>query len=739
MSRYSFFKRKLAFVSALALSLSLLTGCSQVPDIGPTTVPSDAGTTASDPTVVTEPPATIPADGDPGDITCQGSYTDEDAQAAADDVIAVITVTRTETVEVTAPAETDPPVETTAPAETEAPVETTAPTEPEAPKETEPPEPVYEVITVTEEIPLTNRQLQVFYWLEVAAYAQAGHETVPDFTQSLDTQVCSIDESVGSWQQYFLREALRTWSVARALTLHSQYVPLGLEEAYIPNADKHAEYFVDVPVLSTVYYGNQEYYRPNTLHQAWLDQLPDLLSDLAAANGYADSDALALATAGVSAQDLMDAARLYNLGYMYLTQLSYDIEPTDEEVASYFAEHEAEYAAAGITRDSGKYVSMRHILTLPRNATMDENGTVTASDYDWTQSYWSAQKKLTDIMNTYPRSEGVFATAAANMSLDAGSAKNGGLYENLTPGQLPEELDAWLFDDARKPGDTGLIQSPCGMHMVYFCSSTEIWYATAREDLIASLYRERTEEILAQYPAEVNYSAIRLGRAETPLLTYSDLLYSDIAHERYPESPLYLQQDYPNTRYGAYPIVTHGCGITTMSMLATYMSDTELTPPTLCARYGRYCTEEGSDRTLFVHTPGDMGFYLKQQVFNPSQALQALEEGYIVVCLQHEGLWTSGGHFLLLEKLNENGTIQVRDSNIYNYAKLDGHKIDEFEWKTIPPASVSFWIYHPKHMVHDQCSRCSDAEHAPGALFNTDYLCGRCRTALLRRDAYLNN
>ena len=31
----------------------------------------------------------------------------------------------------------------------------------------------------------------------------------------------------------------------------------------------------------------------------------------------------------------------------------------------------------GITRDSGKYVDMRHILTHPRNATVAEDGTVT--------------------------------------------------------------------------------------------------------------------------------------------------------------------------------------------------------------------------------------------------------------------------------------------------------------------------------------------------------------------------
>lgn len=784
MNRNSFMKGTFSRLLALVMALSLLTGCGAAP------VETTPSTVATEPTAVaTEPPATIPADGEPGSITAQGSYTAEDAEAeaAADDVIAVISVTRTETVEATesgteettAPAETDAPTETTEPAETEVPTETTVPTEIEAtaettipeetdapsetsaPEETEAPaetevdttipvettssddsqpdQTVVETVTVTEEIPLTNRQLQAFYWLEVASYRQAYHEIAPDFSKPLDTQICSIDDTVGSWQQYFLREALHTWAVSRALTLQSQFVPLGFEEAFLPNAEKHAEYFVDVPVLDTVYYGNRTHYQPNRLHQAHLDNLPNLLSQLAEFYGYADSEELAQATAGVSAEDLIAAAELYNRGYMYFTELTYHITPTTEEVEAYYLEHEAEYVAAGITRDSGKYVDMRHILTLPKNATVADDGTVTAEEYDWTQSYWAAQNKLSKIRETYPRGESVFANYAANESLDAGSAMNGGLYENLLPGQMPEELDVWLFDSAREAGDTALIQSPCGMHIVYYCGDTEIWYETAKNDLSAYLYRQFAESLLEQYPADINYDAIRIGQAEDPLLACDDLLYSDIAHERYTEAPLYLQQDYPNTRYGAYSIVTHGCGITTMAMLATYMTDTELTPPELCERYGRYCSVKGTDRTLYVHTPPEMGFYLKEQVFNSKLALQALEEGYIVVCLQHEGFWTRGGHFLLLEKMNENGTIQVRDSNIYNYSKLDGHKIDEFEWNTIPPAAVSFWIFYPKQTTHNQCVRCADAELAPDVMFNTEYLCGKCSAALLRRDTYLNN
>lgn len=667
--------RKYIFALCLVLILTVFCGCEAEFASEPVQTTAPPETTVA--TLPTEPEPTIPVDGNPDDVTCKGSYT---ADVSADSVVATIADTQ-----------------------------------------------------------LTNGQLQVLYWLEVAAYRQAGHEISPDFTQSLDTQVCPLDDSVNSWQQYFLREALNSWASAQALTLQSQLIPLGYEKAYQPNADKHAQYFVDVPVLSSVYYGISEYYRVNELHQTYLDNLPTMLSELSAGLGYTDTSALA-AQLNASEADLLSVAEVYNRGYMYFTELTYDIAPTAEDVEIFFSANEDTYAQAGITRDSGKYVDMRHILMLPTDATIADDGTVTAEELRWTQLYWKAQTLKDDIRDTYPHSSGVFGTYAANNSMDLGSAQNGGLYENVTKGQLMEELDSWLFDERRKSGDTSIIRTTCGTHIVYFIGSSDIWYETAEADLTAQMYAQRISAAENQYPMQVDYSAICLGAAEIPSITMSDLLYPDISHERYPSAPLYLQQDYPTTKYGAYSIVTHGCGITTISMLATYMSDTELTPPTLCARYGRYCTKEGSDRTLFVHTPGDMGFYLKKQVFNSKAAYEALEQGYIVVCLQHEGMWTAGGHFLLLEHINEDGTIQVRDSNIYNYSKLDGHKIDRFEWSTIPPNASSYWIYYPKYTSCSQCVRCADGETAaaPDVMFNSDYLCSRCENALLRRNAYLN-
>lgn len=247
------------------------------------------------------------------------------------------------------------------------------------------------------------------------------------------------------------------------------------------------------------------------------------------------------------------------------------------------------------------------------------------------------------------------------------------------------------------------------------------------------------DKCLDQYPMEVTYSDIILAEdPESGLgLSYSDILYPDIAHERFPEVPLYLQQDYGVTRYGNYPLRTYGCGITSLAMLSSYMTDTELTPPILCERYGSYCSEWGTDYTIFRREPPNMGYYLRDQVFDPDVALAALEDGYPLISCQMKGYWTSKAHYIVVEKIDEKG-VQVRDSNIYNYRRVPAHITDRHTWDAVKGASVSYWIFEKKQVRSELCQRCGNPENYSGTILTGDYLCERCSKALVRRNFYLS-
>ena len=213
------------------------------------------------------------------------------------------------------------------------------------------------------------------------------------------------------------------------------------------------------------------------------------------------------------------------------------------------------------------------------------------------------------------------------------------------------------------------------------------------------------------------------------------MLYPDIAHERFPEVPLYLQQDYPGTMYGGFELRTNGCGITSLAMLASYMADDELTPPEMCARYGRYSHANGTDGMIFIYEPSALGFYLREKTYEPAKAKAALEEGQIVISLQHKGYWTRGGHYIVLEKITEDGLIQVRDSNLYNYGKIHAHKEDLHTWGSITGAGSAFWIFEDKVTRIPMCSRCGNGE---SHFLTEDYLCEKCTPALLRRNTWLS-
>lgn len=681
-------KKKWMALLLAVLLVGMLYGCDADPEIETTEEAPE--TTEVEETI----PVTIPEDGDPDDVTCKGSYSvDGDASAVAASV---------------------------------------------------------------DGAELTNEMLRAYYWAEVAAYRAAGHDVAPDFDLPLDTQVCQIDDSVNSWQQYFLRKALNTWHSAQALVLQGEAEGLPAEEAYIPNLDNHAKYMTEMPAMRYHYSYSLETYHPNTMHQEYLDNIPTMLDALAGERGYADTAAMAKEAFGTSPEALTAAVELYNRGYMYFTSLSYYLENTQEETDAYFAEHRSD------DTETGRYVDIRHILVVPDDIVQEDDtpawakknteptepvileavevaqdGTVTCSEAAWEAGLADAEALLNKWLSDRNASEATFAELARKNSDDPGSTINGGSYRQIRQGQLMSLLDEWCFDESRQAGDTTILRSDYGYHILYFSGSTDIAYAQAEEDLTAQRQAELVTAAREKYPMEVRYSNISLTEADGTV-SGSDVLYPDVAHERFPEVPLYMQQDYLKTSYGGFEIRTNGCGITTMSMLATYMTDDELTPPEMCARYGHYSFINGTDGRIFLLEPPVLGFYCREKTYEPTIAKQALADGYVVVSLQHKGYWTSGGHYILLEKMNEDGTIQVRDSNIFNYGKLSGHKIDRFEWVRIIESGSAFWVFEKKITNIPACTRCDEPEGVVRSLLAESYICEKCEPAMLRRETYLS-
>lgn len=624
-------------------------------------------------------PATVPADGNADDVTCKGSYTG-------------------------VPADT--------------------------------------VVATAGDAELTGRQLQVWYWAEIARYRQANNGEAPDFDRPLDMQSCMIDSSVRSWQQYFLEQALTHWHTAQALIQHSQAVPLSREEAYQPNRMNTEKYMYGMPAAE-VLYGYYLYYRPNSMHQTYLDEIPQMLERMAMEKGYRDAEAMAMEEFGASAEEVEAFAYFCNRGYMYFTHLSHDMEPTQKELDDFYAGQGSGGFAEGTS------VDLRQILLIPGETvfgkkealpevTVAADGTVSCEETLWASCEAEARQFLEYWQKENHSAEAAFAEAARRYTKDPGTKPNGGLYRGIRRGQMTKVIDAWCFDPVRQAGDTAVLRSDYGIHILYLSDRRTVSREAAEQEYHCLQLKKLITEAKKDFPMEVDYSAVSLQEARGRIST-GDLLYPDIAHERFPEIPLYLQQDYPKTMYGGFKLSTNGCGITSFAMVASYLTDDERTPPQMCALYGRYSHTNGTDGMIFNNESAVQGFYLREKTYEPRVARAALEEGHIVVSIQHPGYWTRGGHYIVCESIDEEGMVRVRDSNIYNYSRVRAHAEDVHRWWDIVENGSGYWIFEHKTTRIPACSRCGAPEGVTGSLLCREYICEKCVPALLRRNTYLNS
>ncbi|MGM9604993.1 MAG: C39 family peptidase [Faecousia sp.] len=596
-----------------------------------------------------------------------------------------------------------------------------------------------QVVAAAGEKTLTNGALQILYLSQVNAYRNADREVAPDFSLPLDSQRCPLGDGELSWQQYFLQKAILSWQAQQAVLSAAAKPQVITEEAYKPNEtdDLHGKYIAPELPVNDFLYQDTDCYTPNQMHQEYLDDLDATLDSLAKEAGFDGLEDMARA-AGVDAQAFLQAARDYNTAYMFFTEKSYALDPTDEETADFL---QAGSAALSPAEEEGRTVNIRHILILPQGAEIAADGKVTASDAQWEQALQKAQQLLSQWEQAArTRDPGsVFAEIANESSDDAGSSLNGGYYDRLRQGQLIAPLDEWCFADGRQQGDTVILRSELGVHLVYLAGFQESSQEKAREALLSQLEQEQWEVWLEAVPLSMDFSAVQLWADTTAVVvSLEDTLYPDIAHQRFPEAIVYLQQDYFYFPYGDREIGKNGCGITTFAMLATYMTDTLQTPPMMATRFDQYFDRatHGTNGNLFIQAPTELGFYLEKVSFDLEEVVQALQNGQMVISRQEPGHFTTSGHYLLIQGYNEeDDTFQVRDSNVFNYGRLAGHKTDWFTRANILSGGAHFYIMQKKITAIPACWRCGSAETQ---LLTQDYLCEKCTAALSRRNQFLS-
>ena len=139
----------------------------------------------------------------------------------------------------------------------------------------------------------------------------------------------------------------------------------------------------------------------------------------------------------------------------------------------------------GVNDNTFALKDVRHILIKYEGGTTDENGNTTYSDAEKNAAKEAADKILKE-WEAGDKTEDSFIALAKEKSTDTGSKENGGLYEAVYPGQMVDPFEDWCYDETRKVGDTGVIASDYGYHVMYFVGDNEVNYRDylVKNDLI---------------------------------------------------------------------------------------------------------------------------------------------------------------------------------------------------------------------------------------------------------------
>ena len=151
----------------------------------------------------------------------------------------------------------------------------------------------------------------------------------------------------------------------------------------------------------------------------------------------------------------------------------------------------------GVNDNNYPLANVRHILVGFEGGITDPNtGVTTYSDEQKAIAKEEAEKILADWQAGKALEE-TFAALANELS-DDGDGTTGGLYTDVYPGQMVVNFNDWCFAEGRKAGDTGIVESEYGYHVMYYSGDSETMFRTFLiENALASAeYSEWTASLV---------------------------------------------------------------------------------------------------------------------------------------------------------------------------------------------------------------------------------------------------
>ncbi len=194
----------------------------------------------------------------------------------------------------------------------------------------------------------------------------------------------------------------------------------------------------------------------------------------------------------------------------------------DTKVGSkkYYVDEDAGYIyivlkTSKATVEDDETYTVRHILITPESDSDSSSSSSDSSTKKYTDEQWAAAKKKAESVlekfNKTDKSEYSFAKLAEEYSTDTASTSSGssdafgGLYESVTLGQMVPEFEKWAIDDSRKYGDTSIVKSDYGYHIMFFINDCPEY----ESKIIAQIKSDRLSNMVEKAKVKVHENAIK--------------------------------------------------------------------------------------------------------------------------------------------------------------------------------------------------------------------------------------
>ena len=161
-------------------------------------------------------------------------------------------------------------------------------------------------------------------------------------------------------------------------------------------------------------------------------------------------------------------------------------------------------------RDENPTIDIRHILVPLASGSIAEG----EEGYEDEQARLKsdAHAKAEELLAQWQSGEATedsFAALAMKESAD-GSKYDGGLYTEVYQGQMVTEFNDWCFDSTRQPGDTAVVDTQYGSHVMYFSGvNMDRWQSQAASNLRSEAYAAWEEDLTANLTIQRNESGLK--------------------------------------------------------------------------------------------------------------------------------------------------------------------------------------------------------------------------------------